>query len=147
MAIIPSTQLTCTVTLTLADLTQGAQSTLVLNRLNNPIVFKAQQIIYEGYLNLPINSSTGTISPTPGTPTFSALYVRNGGGTPVILSYTLSNLTAQSMYLDSGALFFWQTPQQTSTNIGVSFVSGLANFSIASGTTLPATNIEILAAA
>lgn len=146
MAFTPSTAVIGTVTLSLSDLTTGAQTSAVLNRLNNPIQFKAQQVIYEGYLNIPFNSSTGTISPGTGMPSFSVLYVRNGGASPVMLSYTLSNTVSQLLYIDAGAMFFWQTPQQNTTTISA-IVSGILNFSLATATTIPATNIEVLAAA
>jgi hypothetical protein len=140
----PSSVVVGTVTLSITDLTSGQQVSPTLNRLNNPILFKAVQVIYEGYVNLVPNSSTGTISPAPGTPIFSLLYVRNGGSTTAILSYTLSNTTAQTFYIDPGAIFFWQTPLQTST-AGV--LSGLNNFAIGSPILLPVSNVEVLAAA
>ena len=143
----PSSIVSGSLTISTTDATSGQQTSPVVNRANNPVLFKAVQVIYNGYVNLVANSSTGTISPAPSTPSFSLLYVRNGGTTPCILSWTRSDTTSQSLYLDPGAIFYWETPLQNATALGVTFVSGINNFSIASGTTVPATNIEYLAAA
>jgi hypothetical protein len=143
---IPSSIVSGLLTISTTDATSGQQTSPVVNRANNPVLFKAVQIIYNGYINLVANSTTGIISPAPGTPSFSLLYVRNGGSTSAALSYTTSNTSTQIIYLDPGSIFFWQTPQQTNVTIS-GIVSGINNFSIVSAATFPANNIEYLAAA
>jgi|SRR6266850_1470031 len=138
----PTSLVSSSITITLQDIASGIQ---VFNRITPPALFDAVNVQYQGFVNIPINSSI-TFAPINPITIFAVVYARNIGPTSIELQYVAAGGNAQTnvMILDSGCMFLYATPQLGSVSIAT-VLGGITSFGLATGATTT-TNVEVLAA-
>lgn len=138
----PTTNVLTTLNLSLQDLLQGGSQ--IFTRNNTPVSFKAVNVQYQGYVNLPVSTNT-TFGPIPPVTSFGIVYVRNAGANNVEVQYAnTGGALTNSMNLDPGAIWLYVSPSLTSVLVG-GIQSGIASFQLVTGLTTTS-NVEVLAA-
>jgi hypothetical protein len=140
----PTSVVSFGVTLTNSDIVSGAQ---FINHILPPIVFKALEVQYFGYVNMPVGGGF-SFSPQSPVTTFAAVLVRNlGGQGSGNVSVTVTPTSGPAAYvvnLDIGAIFLYISPLLSSVLVNA-IAPGIATVTLASSATT-SSNLEVLVA-
>lgn len=137
----PTTLVSVGTTISLSDLL-STNNPQVLNRVNSAVLFRATQVQYQGYINLPPNSSPSTFAPFGLVTSWTVIYARNAGPSNVLLSLTGGGSGLINM--DNGAVFVYISPTLNPTAISGQ-LPGFTGVGLSTSTTTQAT-VEILLA-
>lgn len=139
----PTSLVTSVITVTLQDIQTGVQ---VLGRTTPPILFKAINVQYQGFVNLATNGSIG-FTPVPPVLLFAVAYVRNVGPSQVQIQFQVPGAVSVSIAnLDANAMFLYAETELSGQTLGGSSpgISQLNLFASNSGNV--DTNVEVLLA-
>lgn len=139
-------------TIAIANLTMqvvdSASTATIISHIMPPVSWKASNVQYQGYLNIPVNSFT-SFGPLFTLTPFGVVFVRNIGGqgagnVALAMQATGASGPTTVANLDVGAMFLYMTPLLASTTVST-IQPGIVSVQLTSST-ITSSNLEILLA-
>lgn len=142
----PTSIASANLTMLASDIATSAQ---FINHVMPAVNFKALNIQYQGYLNIPI-STTNNFAPFAPSTSFALVFIRNIGGqgsanVTVAVQPTNSGATSPVANLDVGAMFLYVSPLLAAPIVGT-IQPGIILVALTTAATT-SSNVEIMMAA